>query len=214
MRSFFCLCLLFTAILSSMLANASNFSFLSSTSIGNLTEAERNELRTFIIETLDNQKPLEKSKWKSKKGSQALIKVLVDYSYQNEECRSIKLAVRAANQRRYQSAVWNVCKSNDQWHKIEAPLGRLNDAQRAEIKNDLFSVLETGENGHPVTFTYPKSDLQVVATPFDSKPVADQPNNECRSLSVSIFDNNVIMLSGSYRFCLMAKEGWKYVADE
>lgn len=214
MRPFICLCLLITAAISSMPAYASNISFLSSTSIGNLTKAERNNLRTFVIEALDNQKALEKSEWKSKKGSQALFKVLADYNYQNEECRSIKFAVRAANQRRYQSAVWNLCKSDDQWQKIEAPLGRLNDAQREDIKSDLFSTVETGENGHPVAFTYSESGLQVVATPFDAKPDSTQPDSECRSLSVSIFDKNTIMLSGSYRFCSFAKEGWTYVANE
>lgn len=214
MRSFICLCLLVAAAISSMPAYASNISFLSSTSIGNLSKVEREELRTFVIEALDNHKALEKSEWKSTKGSQALFKVLADYRYQDEDCRSIKFAVRAAKQRRYQSVVWNVCKSSGQWRKIEAPLARLNEAQRNEIKSDLISTVETGENGHPVTFTYSESDLQAVATPFDSAPDKNQADSQCRSLSVSIFGNNTIMLSGSYRFCSFAKEGWVYVADE
>lgn len=214
MRLYICLCLFITATSSTMLAHASNLSFLSNTSIGNLTKTERADLRDFVIEALDNQRALEKSEWKSKKGSQALFKVLADYQYQEEQCRSIKFAVRASNQRRYQSAVWNLCRTGKEWRKIEAPLARLSEAQRTAIKSDLFSSLETGENGHPVTFNYPEVGLQVVATPFDAKPVMNQSDSQCRSLSVSIFDKNAIMLSGSYRFCFVAKEGWQYVPEE
>jgi hypothetical protein len=204
----------FSLLLSTMsvlpLAHAANLSFLSSTSIGNLNKEEREDLRTFVIEALNSHKELEKSAWESTKGSQALFKVLADYTYQDQECRRIKFAVRASKQRRYQTALWNLCKSGEEWQKVEAPLASLSESDRESIKQDLFETLESGANAHPVTFKYSGIGLQVVATPFDEMDSSHKDKPVCRTLSVSIFDKESAMLSGSYRFCLDAKEGWQH----
>ena len=210
MRFIICFSLLVSAMSFVSLAHASNLSFLSSTSIGNLNQEEREDLRAFVVEALNSHKELEKSEWESKKGSKALFKVLADYTYQNQECRRIKFAVRASKQRRYQTVLWNLCKSGEQWQKVEAPLAGLSENDRETIKKDLFETLENGANAHPVTFKYSSIGLQVVATPFDVKDSSKQDEPLCRTMSVSVLDEESAMLSGSYRFCFDAKEGWQH----
>lgn len=213
MRQYACLLLLLSAMQFPILADAANLKFLSSTSIGNLTQEERSDLTDFVVDTLNKAKSFDKDQWESKKGSSALIKILAEYEHQSIQCKRIKLAIRASQQRRYQTVLWNICNTDNGWKKVEPPLAMLSDTERETLKSDLFHTLDNGENGHPANFNYANADLKVVAVPYDDADSTKNSKAECRTLSVTVFDNDGVMLSGSYLFCLN-KDGWQHTATD
>lgn len=183
---------------------ASNLSFLSSHTIGELNVAESDSLRAFVKHHLDKGSELDKVVWKSSRGSEAIINVAVKYTQQESVCKRIKLALTLAMRKRYQISFIDLCQDSAEWTVAESPIHQLSETDKDVFQHNINEILVNGSAGFPETIRLHGAQWSVVVVPLGKSP----KHQECRFLALSILDTYGSKINGRYRFCPTSNKTW------
>lgn len=191
-------------------ASANNLRFLSHSIITELGTEDVASLRKTFREGLDRVDDRSVVVWQSADSKlTAKMKPLVSFNFHGQACRKAKFLFQYPN-RKTESFQFDLCRQAEGWNFSFTPTSHFNNEDWDVLRLSIQQALDDNDDGHAMSWTNHKTKHSGVIVPASVHLFQGQ---RCRQTAITIFDQNQMSSSGSYKFCQQQGQEWRRVIE-